>query len=93
MHCLGSSASGCDLCLNVIHDFLGLHRLHILLMTDNRSTEVRLNHYIVFAGVMSTNISSYFHGQVHFSTNEDRNSVHRDETVKSHGEGHKWVSL
>ena len=89
MHCLGSSASGCDWCLNAVQEFLGLPRLHVLLMTDNRSTEVRLNHYVVFAGVMSTNISSYFHGQVHLSTSEDINSVHRGETIKSHGEGHK----
>ena len=40
------------------------------------------------APVMSTNISSYFHGQVHLSTSEDINSVHRGETIKSHGEGH-----
>lgn len=93
MHCLGSSSSDCDLCLNVVHEFLCLPRLHILLMTDNRSTEVRLNHYIVFAGVLSTNISSYSHGQIHLTTSEDINSVHRGETVKSHGEGHKWVSL
>lgn len=61
-------------------------------MTGAQRSDLITQHYAVFAGVMSTNISSYFHGQVqHLQVRTQ--TVHRGGTVKPHGKGHKWVIL